>query len=110
MDGEKLGRSYAYISRIGYNKHERKVYLQYGNGSVTTYNYEPERQRLEQMNVTSNTRLLMNNSYIYDAMSNILDITGKAEVPGDIGGATSHKYTYDELYRLTQASGMFSGK
>lgn len=109
MDGEKLGRSYAYISRIGYNKYEKQVYLQYGNGSETTYDYEPERQRLAHMSVTSNNKLLMNNSYTYDALSNILGITNSAEATGDIGGPTSHIYSYDELYRLTQASGMFGG-
>jgi len=109
MDGEKLGRSYAYISRIGYNKYEKQVYLQYGNGSVTTYDYEPERQRLAQMSVTSDTRVLMNNAYTYDAISNVLGITNSAETTGDIGGATSHIYSYDELNRLTQASGQFRG-
>lgn len=109
MDGEKLGRSYAYISRIGYNKYEKQVYMQYGNGSVTTYDYESERQRLQQMSVTSNTRLLMDNTYTYDALSNVLSITNSAEATEDIGGAVSHIYSYDELNRLTQASGQFRG-
>jgi len=110
MDGEKLGRSYEYISRIGYNKYEKQVYLQYGNGSVTTYNYEPERQRLEQMSVTSNNQVLMNNTYTYDVMNNILGITNSAAATGNIGGATSHLYSYDDLYQLIQASGKFIGK
>ena len=109
MDGEKLGRSYSYISRIGYNKYEKQVYLQYGNGSVTTYNYEPKRQRLEQMSVSSNNNLIMNNTYVYDALSNILGISNSAEAIAEIGGASSHIYSYDDLYRLKEASGEFRG-
>jgi len=109
MDGAKLGRSYAYISRIGYNKFEKQAYIKYGNGSETSYDYEPERQRLEQLKVTSNSKLLMNNNYTYDAMSNILDITSNNDASGDVGASVSHKYSYDELYRLTQAGGKFTG-
>ena len=110
MDGEKQGRSYSYISRIGYNKYEKQVFLQYGNGSVTTYNYEPKRQRLAQMSVNSNNSMIMNSSYVYDALSNILGISNSAEAQTDIGGKTSHIYSYDDLYRLTEASGEFKGK
>ena len=110
MDGEKLGRSYEYISRIGFNKYEKQVFLQYGNGAVTTYEYEPELQRLVHMDVASNNMTLMNNSYTYDVIGNILGITNNATATGAIGGTTSHTYSYDELYRLTEASGEFGGK
>jgi len=110
LDGEKLGRSYEYVSRIGYNKYEKQVFLQYGNGAVTTYDYEPELQRLVQMDMAANNLTLMNNSYTYDAIGNILGITNDATAAEDIGGTSSHVYSYDELYRLTDASGEFSGK
>jgi len=110
MTGEKIGRSYEYISRIGYNKYENQVYMLYGNGSETVYDYEPELQRLVQMNVVANNRKLMDNSYTYDLLGNILEIGNNADETGDIGGTTSHSYSYDDLYRLTEASGMFSGK
>lgn len=109
ISGEKLGRSYEYISRIGYNKYEKKVYQLSGNGAETTYNYEPERLRLKEMNLSSTRGLLVNNSYRYDAMNNILGITGISDVSGDIGGEASHSYTYDEIYQLTRASGLFRG-
>jgi RHS repeat-associated protein len=109
MNGEKLGRNYDYISRIGYNKSEKQTYVQYGNGAVTNYNYEPERQRLAEMTVTSNNQGLMHNTYTYDVLDNILGITNNTEVTGDIGGSFSHVYAYDDLNRLTQASGIFKG-
>jgi RHS repeat-associated protein len=110
MDGEKLGRNYAYISRIGYNKSEKQEYLQYSNGTVTTYFYEPERQRLKQMSLTADSKELMNNVYTYDALNNIRGITNNTASIGDIGGTTSHLYNYDDLNRLTNASGIFTGK
>lgn len=110
ITGEKLGRSYTYISGVGYNKYEKQVYLRYGNGAVTTYNYDPKRQRLTNLNVSSKNELLMNCNYTYDPVSNILGITDSAEPQGEIGGATSHKYSYDELNQLTQAVGTFTGR
>jgi len=109
ITGEKLGRSYEYISRIGYDKFEKKVYQQSGNGTVEHYNYEPKRQRLAEMSLSSSKGIIVSNTYRYDAMSNILGITGDTELSGDIGGVISHTYTYDELYQLTLASGLFRG-
>jgi YD repeat-containing protein len=110
MKGEKLGRSYNYISRLGYNKYEKQVYLKYGNGAETTCEYEPKLQRLKQMNVDSKNQAIMVNEYSYDFMGNILGITNSTAPAGEIGGTTRHSYSYDELYRLTGASGEFKGK
>jgi RHS repeat-associated protein len=110
MDGEKLGRSYAYISRIGYNKYEKLVYQQFGNGTISTHSFEPKRQRLVQMSVTSAGKPVIENTYKYDAMNNILGITNNATATGDIGGSVSQIYSYDELYHLTSSSGRFTGK
>ena len=110
MKGEKLGRSYDYISRLGYNKYEKQVYLKYGNGAETTSEYEPKLQRLKQMNVQSKNQAIMVNEYSYDFMGNILGITNNTSPAGQIGGSTRHSYSYDELYRLTEASGEFKGK
>jgi RHS repeat-associated protein len=109
MAGTKLNRTYNYINRIGYNKYEKQVYLQYGNGAITTYNYEPERQHLTQMNVTSNSKQLMDNTYKYDVLNNVLGITNGAGATGDVGGSTSHAYTYDDLNRLISAAGVYKG-
>jgi YD repeat-containing protein len=88
MSGLKLGRTYNYISKIGYDKYEKQVYLKYGNGSVTTYTYDPLRQRLNNMILNSNNQTLMNNTYSYDALNNILGITNSAQPTGDIGGSS----------------------
>lgn len=109
MEGEKLGRTYEYIFRIGYNKFEKQVYQQAGNGTVTTYSYEPERQRLSEMSVATAQNLILSNVYSYDAMSNIRGIVNNASVSGEIGGSTVQSYSYDDIYQLTTASGIFRG-
>jgi RHS repeat-associated protein len=110
MDGEKLGRTYAYISRIGYNKFEKQIYQRAGNGTITTYSYEPERQRMSHMTVTSGLNTILSNVYSYDAMSNILSIINNSSGSGEIGGSTVHTYSYDELYQLTSSAGLFRGR
>ncbi|MBS0011180.1 MAG: hypothetical protein KFF49_07210, partial [Bacteroidales bacterium] len=108
MEGEKLGRNYEYTSRIGYNKYEKIVYQQSGNGSVTYYEYEPKRQRLAALSLMSGNSILMDKTYNYDALNKILSTEDKAMPAGDIGGASSHIYNYDKLNRLIQASGIFT--
>lgn len=110
LEGEKLGRSYTYISRLSYDRYEKQVYLKYGNGAETIYEYEPKLQRLKQMHVASGSQSIMDNEYSYDLMGNILGVSNNTSPSGDIGGTTRHTYSYDELYRLTGASGEFRGK
>jgi RHS repeat-associated protein len=109
IKGEKIGQTYDYVSRIGYDKFEKQLFLQYGNGSVTEYSYEPDRQRLSELQVTSNKEALMVNAYTYDALSNILSIVNPATTAGKIGGSTSQAFSYDDLNRLIQASGKYTG-
>lgn len=108
------------ISQIGYDKFGQRTYLRYGNGTETTYKYEPERRRLGRMDVKSSTafgssvdRLFVRNNYTYDILSNVLTVENIAPNPttglGMIGGATSYAYTYDDLNRLTYAEGDFTG-
>ncbi|HJW28396.1 MAG TPA: hypothetical protein VJ508_04000, partial [Saprospiraceae bacterium] len=82
------------------------------NGTKTTYNYEPERRRLKNMTAQTNAkRSFMDNEYTYDKVNNILDLTNKAPVPASnlMGGPSEYKYSYDDLYRLTSASGNYKG-
>ena len=53
----------------------------------------------------------MDNTYAYDAVSNVLSVANGASLPqsGKAGGQMSHQYTYDALYRLASASGTYTG-
>jgi YD repeat-containing protein len=112
MKGKKKGSEYLYVEQLGYDKFEQRVFLQYGNGTKTTYEYEPERRRLHNMVAkTANGRAMMDNDYKYDKVNNILSLTNNAPVPTTslMGGSSEYHYEYDELYRLTDATGPFKG-
>ena len=53
----------------------------------------------------------MDNAYTYDAVSNVLGVANGAALPqsGKAGGQMSHSYTYDALYRLSGATGTYTG-
>jgi RHS repeat-associated protein len=112
MEGKKQGYRFNYVEQLGYDKFEQRVFLAYGNGTKTNYTYEAERRRLKGMTAeTAAGRAFMDNAYSYDKVNNILNLENKAEVPTSdlMGGSSSYTYEYDDLYRLTTASGQHTG-
>ena len=114
----KKAYSYNYVNKIGYDKFEQRSYLKYCNGTETKYTYEPLRRRLDNMTVASGTgyqgtntpRMFMNNKYQYDKVSNVLNVTNSAAgVTNKMGGIMAHNYSYDNLYQLTSANGVYTG-
>ncbi|MGB8193774.1 MAG: RHS repeat-associated core domain-containing protein, partial [Chitinophagaceae bacterium] len=55
--------------------------------------------------------VIIDNHYTYDNVDNLLRIENEAPVPPSnlMGGKSDHQYSYDDLYRLTNATGIFSG-
>jgi hypothetical protein len=52
----------------------------------------------------------MDNAYTYDKVDNVLNVTNTAPLPATgMGGQMSHTYNYDGLYRLTSATGSYTG-
>lgn len=100
------------ISQLGYDKFGQRTYLRYGNGTETEYTYEDERRRLELMTVSNSNRTFINNAYEYDILSNVTGIinTPDALSAGEIGGSVTYEYGYDNLNRLTTATGIFTGR
>lgn len=112
MTSTKDGFTRNMISELGYDKFDQRVFLKYGNGTTTSYEYETKRRRLLKMNAqTPGNRYFMKNLYQYDVVSNVLQIHNNAPVAqaGLLGGGTNHAYGYDDLYRLTSASGNWRG-
>ncbi len=105
ISAEKEGESYPIITHQGYDKFGQMVYRKAGNGTETTYIYDPIRQRLQNMTLTAQGAEIMNNTYRYDAVDNILGITNTAAPQGEIGGTYAHTYGYDDLNRLITATG-----
>jgi RHS repeat-associated protein len=112
MTGNRSGIPATYVQQLGYDKFEARVYEGYGNGTQTTHTFDPLRRRLQNLEVTNgNGRRIMDNVYTYDKENNILNVTNSAPVPSSnlMGGSSEYNYTYDDLYRLTNASGYYKG-
>jgi len=113
LDGLKRGTDYCYVKQLGYDKFEDRVYLHYGNGTETRYTYEPERRRLDTMQVENTKhRRFIDYNYTYDKVSNITRFENLATVEKEshlLGGNTAYNYIYDDVYRLTKADGYHKG-
>ena len=82
----------------------------HGNGTTTTYAYDPETFRLVRLETVrdSDDEVLQNLAYTYDPVGNITEIKDSAQqtVFFDNDVVTpSTRYVYDALYRLIQATG-----
>jgi hypothetical protein len=110
--GKKKGHRYDYLTQIGYDKFEDRVYISYGNGTETAYEYETERRRLQHIKATTSAgRKMMDNIYAYDLVNNITQLKSVAPIPESNlkGGNFVYEFKYDDLYRLTKANGHYQG-
>lgn len=111
VEGEK-DKKYTYVQNIGYNEYGQRVYMKYGNGTETIYDYEKVRGRMNSLRASSpNTGdFFMNNQYKFDALNNITQIKNDVTPQdGVLGGKTVTDYTYDCWNRLISAHGEFTG-
>jgi len=111
VSGEKTVNHNAYLNRLEYDKFEQRVFMEIGNGVRTAYNYRPDNRRLNNLQTeASSGHVFQNLLYEYDGAGNILSL--KNDRPkvdhSDFGGPTEQHFKYDNLYRLTSASGTFS--
>ncbi|MEQ1746585.1 MAG: SpvB/TcaC N-terminal domain-containing protein, partial [Saprospiraceae bacterium] len=112
VTGSKNGHDYTYLAQMGYDEFEQRVFCRLGNGTITEYAYEPQRRRLQDLDVRlPDGRKIMDNHYTYDPVSNVTDIVNNTPTVtlSQLGGPTSQSIMYDDLYRLTEASGSWDG-
>ncbi|WP_331458117.1 MULTISPECIES: RHS repeat-associated core domain-containing protein, partial [unclassified Burkholderia] len=84
-----------------------------GNSMVSTYEYEPETQRLTRLTVTrpaqaGRARVLQDLHYIYDPVGNVLSVHDDAQATTYWRNQqvdSTRIYTYDALYQLMSATG-----
>ncbi len=99
-----------FVKGIQYNAKGQRTEIQYGNGTVTNYEYEKETFRLESLKTTrsSDSKILQKISYAYDPVGNIIKIedeSHKTIFTKQNKVEPILKYEYDSLYRLKSASG-----
>jgi RHS repeat-associated protein len=111
------------VRHIAYNARGQVESIEYGNGSLTRYDYDPERFRLVQLRTTrsgfdppfptpstaaADARILQNLFYTYDAAGNITEVWDAAFTPAFFRNQQVDpvsRYRYDSCYRLIEATG-----
>ena len=110
-----------FVTNIDYDAKGRRELIAYGNGAVTTYQYDPLTLRLIQLQTRRPAGLnglaskLFNDGavvqdlhYTYDPAGNITRITDSSLARLSAAGPADNAprdYTYDALYRLIEATG-----
>ena len=107
-----MGKESVIVDMIGYDEQGHTVYTKLGNGAETTYNYDKQRQRLQESALQIGGNRLMQNRYEYDKVDNILSLVNSVSPQNlternsaKLGGTSRHTYQYDGLNRLIQANG-----
>jgi RHS repeat-associated protein len=104
------------VTGILYNARRQRAQLALGNGTVTTYSYDPQTFRLVNLttsrpgNFAADQQGVQNLSYYYDPAGNPTRVRDDADTQNVIffnnqRVEPSTDYTYDPIYRLTSATG-----
>lgn len=99
-----------FVKSIEYSAKGQRTSIQYGSGVSTSYKYDDFNFRLIKLNSTNTTKnsVLQRIAYVYDPVGNICCIQDAAfEVVFTCNEKIepTSRYTYDALYRLTEATG-----
>ncbi|OWY74323.1 RHS repeat domain-containing protein [Pantoea sp. AMG 501] len=110
----KGGKEQGIVKSLTYSAAGQKLREEHGNGVVTTYEYEPETQRLTGIKTArpaghaSGAKVLQDLRYEYDPVGNVLKISNDAEETRfwrNQKVVPENTYVYDSLYRLVSATG-----
>lgn len=110
VTGEQNGQSRIYVSQIGYDKFGERTFSETGNRVRTRYSYDPATRFMTGLaSGTPQGLPIQNRSYTHDRLGNILSIENQVPAPGygPYGSGSVQTYQYDDLYRLTGASGEY---
>ncbi|MFT3921020.1 MAG: toxin TcdB middle/C-terminal domain-containing protein [Myxococcales bacterium] len=103
-----------FVGDVTYNAQGQRERIAYGNGTETSYRYDPLTLRLCSVATTRPTSLkseserLQAIDYVYDCVGNITTMRDSAAQELFFSGTQAleaNQYVYDALYRLTEATG-----
>lgn len=114
ISGTYKGQAYDYLQHLYYDKFEQRIYMQLGNGVETRYTYNAKNRRLTTLASHSPNPTVgdfQNLNYGYDNVGNITTLKNDVAIPGGgtLGGPAEQHFTYDDLYRMVHAEGVFTG-
>ncbi|WP_405543364.1 polymorphic toxin-type HINT domain-containing protein [Streptomyces phaeochromogenes] len=109
--GTKKEYSYPYLESLDYDKFGERTRVELGNGTSTNYSYDAEDRRLATLNSTlPKGDAFQNLTYAYDDTGNLTRQENKPELAADSwesDGPAVQTYEYDNLHRLTKATGSY---
>jgi RHS repeat-associated protein len=95
-----------YLKKMTYDAFGSRRRVELGNGAVSVHRYHADSRRLATLNTTATGRTLQALSYTYDAVGNVRGMTNAlAPATGRRSGPVTFTFGYDDLYRLTTATG-----
>ncbi|MES0491896.1 MAG: RHS repeat-associated core domain-containing protein, partial [Leptospirales bacterium] len=101
VESVRDNKNVVYLEQLGYDEYGQRNYLELGNGAKTTYAYNPLNRRLSNLKTISGSEKIQDINYTYDKVGNILSIKD------NIKDSLVQDFEYDDLYRLTKATGSF---
>ncbi len=90
----------SYVTNINYSPTGQILRIQYGNNTETNYAYNPQTLRLDNIITQSPKGKVQDLSYTFDSVGNVTNIQ-------DYVNSATQSFVYDDLNRLTQASGAY---
>lgn len=96
------------VTDVQYDSKGRRASIAYGNGTETTYSYDPLTFRLTRLTTKRGSDVLQDMAYRYDPLGNIIAIEDEAQdaiISGNQSLDTLREYTYDSMARLVSATG-----
>jgi RHS repeat-associated protein len=99
-----------FVRNIDFNAKGQRELIEYGNGAITTYEYDEETFRLNHLQTVRSETTLQDLRYTYDPVGNITHIQDDADIQHTIYFRNqrvepSADYEYDAIYRLIKATG-----
>ncbi|HEX5745450.1 MAG TPA: SpvB/TcaC N-terminal domain-containing protein [Archangium sp.] len=103
VEGVKLGVRFPYVTRLEYDRFDQREFLQTGNGIRTHYGHDARSRRLATLAAGEFQRF----TYKFDKVGNVTNLVNDVPHarPNEYGGRVEQIFSYDDLYRLTSATG-----
>ncbi|MEQ1503073.1 MAG: SpvB/TcaC N-terminal domain-containing protein [Myxococcota bacterium] len=98
----------SFVDHIAYDARGQRLSIAYGNGTSTTYAYDPHRFWLTRLHTVRGATALQDLRYTLDAAGNLVEIRDDAQQTEFFANAQvtpTRTFAYDARYRLVQATG-----
>jgi RHS repeat-associated protein len=104
----------SFVTDLRYNARGQRTLVVYGNGTQTSYAYDPQTFRLTQLQTerTADGHLHQDLRYTFDPAGNITEIRDLAQpivFTSNAAVSADQRFSYDPLYRLVHAEGREHG-